>query len=369
MIKKFLFLIALSLLSNLAKSNGELKDNNSISKLISMVRTEIVDKSLSDLPRKKDANILQMVSKMVNAKKEYSLNEAESAYLVFKWISENLFVDFNNKYSDDPINAYNSWDGSPKALSSLFDNICSFLKVTSGSISGYLKGPYYRNYDMLSGNNYTWNYVEIEGEYYLLDVSLASLNKISLHEFIYMHFGTQPEIFIRSHFPNESKWQLLSEPYTFEKFKSMALLTPFFYLLDFKTISPDTTKISGKVKIILTSDKPIPKYDYISSCSLEYGESGDLDTFNGSLEGKMEIEYNIDREQCLFYGVQIYPKNVNCNAPIAYYSTNYTETSSSDFDIIDLSNSNMEYNNNLDSKVVNKEKILKNKRNKNIRGK
>jgi hypothetical protein len=53
MIKKFLFLIALSLLSNLAKSNGELKDNNSISKLISMVRTEIVDKSLSDLPRKK----------------------------------------------------------------------------------------------------------------------------------------------------------------------------------------------------------------------------------------------------------------------------------------------------------------------------
>jgi hypothetical protein len=42
----------------LAKSNGELKDNNSISKLISMVRTEIVDKSLSDLPRKKEANIL-----------------------------------------------------------------------------------------------------------------------------------------------------------------------------------------------------------------------------------------------------------------------------------------------------------------------
>ena len=128
---------------------------------------------------------------MVNAKKEYSLNEAESAYLAFKWISENLYVHFNDEYSDDPINAYNSWDGSPKALSSLFDNICSFLKVTSGSISGYLKSDNYRNYDMLSGNNYTWNYVEIEGEYYLLDVSLASLNKISLHEFIYLHFGTQ----------------------------------------------------------------------------------------------------------------------------------------------------------------------------------
>ena len=332
-----------------------------------MVRTEIVDKSLSDLPRIKEANILQMVSKMVSAKKEYSLNEAESAYLIFKWISENLYFSFNNEYSDDPINAYNSLDGSPKALSSLFDNICSFLKVKSGSISGYLRATYYRNYNMLSDSNYTWNYVEIEGEYYLLDISLASLNKFGLHEFIYLYFGTQPEIFIRQHFPNESKWQLLSEPYTFEKFKSMALLTPFFYLLDFKTISPDTNKISGKTKVILTSDKPIPKYEYLTSCLIEYGESDDLEDFDGSLEGKMEIIYDIDRDKCLFYGIQIYPKNVNCNAPIAFYSTNYTETSSPPIEI-DLSNSNIEYNNYLDSKDVNKVKILKNKKNKNIRG-
>ena len=116
MLKTFLFLIVLSLLSNLAKSNGELKDNNSISKLISMVRTEIVDKSLSDLPRKKEANILQMVSKMVNAKKEYSLNEAESAYLAFKWISENLYVHFNDEYSDDPINAYKFMGWKSKSI-------------------------------------------------------------------------------------------------------------------------------------------------------------------------------------------------------------------------------------------------------------
>jgi hypothetical protein len=51
-----------------------------------MVRLEIIDQVLKDLPRIKEANILQMVSKMVSAKKEYSLNEAESAYIVFKWI-------------------------------------------------------------------------------------------------------------------------------------------------------------------------------------------------------------------------------------------------------------------------------------------
>ena len=39
----------------------------------------------------------------------------------------------------------------------------------------------------------------------------------------------------------------------------MALLTPFFYLLGFKTISPDTTKFIGDGKIKLTHDKSTPK--------------------------------------------------------------------------------------------------------------
>ena len=85
--KKSLFLIVISILLNLSESNEKLLENNSVSKLISMVRMEIIDKSLKDLPRRKDANILKMVSKMVNAKGEYSLNEAESAYLIFRWIS------------------------------------------------------------------------------------------------------------------------------------------------------------------------------------------------------------------------------------------------------------------------------------------
>jgi hypothetical protein len=85
---------------------GELVENNSISKLINMVRIEIIDTSLQDLPRKKEANFLQMVNKMVSAKKEYSLNETESAFLVFKWICQN--INLEQAILDDPINAYNS---------------------------------------------------------------------------------------------------------------------------------------------------------------------------------------------------------------------------------------------------------------------
>ena len=303
MMKKYLFLIILSLLSKLSKSIGESIENNSVSKLISMVRLEIIDQSLKDLPRIKEANILQMVSKMVSVKKEYSLNEAESAYLVFKWIVLNLGNDFNDENLDDPINAYNLGRGSPIALSSLFNNISTFLKVKSDSISGYLKCATYKDYTIQSDQNYTWNYVEINGEYYLLDVSMAVKLKVSFSNYIYLYFGTDPEIFIRQHFPIENKWQLLSEPYTFEKFESLALLSPFFYLLGFKTISPDTTKIIGNGKIILSSDKSIPELEFVYSCAREYGDEANIDDFNGSPEGKFEIEYNMNKDKCLFYSI------------------------------------------------------------------
>ena len=343
--KKYLFLIIISLLSKLSKSIEDLKEHNSVSKLISMVRTEIIDKSLQDLPRRKEVQFLQMVSKMINARKEYSLNEAESAYLVFKWISENIQVNYYDKDLDDPINVYNSGKGTPKALSSLFNNFSYYLKVVSDSISGYLKGVNYMNYDIQSDRNYTWNYVEIKGEYYLLDVSMVADIEFreSYPEFIYLYFGTEPEIFIRQHFPKESKWQLLSEPYTFEKFESMALLNPFFYLLGFKTISPDTTKIIGDVKIILTSDKSIPKLDLVSDCFNEFGIlTGSLDEYeDGCPDEKLEIDYR-NEDECSLYSISIKQNYTNTYVTIFDYSINYQINSSLDFKRMIMPYSNIE---------------------------
>ena len=333
--KKYLFLIVISLLLNLSKSIKEFIENNSVSKLISMVRTEIIDKSLQDLPRRKEVEFLQMISKMINARKEYSLNEAESAYLVFKWISENIKINFYDEDLDDPINAYNSGKGTPKSLCSLFNNMSKYLKVVSDSISGYLKWGNY-SHQIQSDRNYTWNYVEIQGEYYLLDVSIVSDTEFrdNYAEFIYLYFGTEPEIFIRQHFPKENKWQLLSEPYTLEKFESMALLTPFFYLLGFKTISPDITNLTktiGDEKIILTSDKLITKVDLVKICFDEYDISMyDGDGYeDGSPDENLEIKYN-NEDECSLYSIDIKHNYTNSYLPVAHYIINYPKNSSSE---------------------------------------
>ena len=204
MMKKYLLLIILSLLSKLSKCSEELKGNNSISKLISMVRTEIIDKSLQDLPYRKEVNFYKWLVKC-NAKKEYSLNEEESAYLVFKWISNNIKINFSIEDLDDTLKVYNSGIGTTKSLCSLFNNFSYYLKVKSDSIPGYLKWANFYSYEITSNRNYTWNYIEIKGEFYLIDVSMASDLKDSHPEFVYLYFDTEPEIFIRSHFPKENK--------------------------------------------------------------------------------------------------------------------------------------------------------------------
>ena len=306
-------------------------EGNSVSRLKEMVRMDIIDKSLLYLPKNNEVNILQMVNQMIKAKEEYSFNEAESAYLLFRWISENIEISFNEETTDDPISAYNLGKGTSKAISSLFNNICNFLKVVSGSISGYLKWPSFWDDKLKSYGDYTWNYIEINGEYYLLDVTLTSRIKFNPGiDYIYIYFGTDPEIFIRSHFPKDNKWQLLPEPYTLEKFESMALLTPFFYLLGFKTISPDTNNLIGSGKIILTSDILIAKEDISDMCSTVVG--GIANAYYGSEKSlKNEVEYDIDEEKCLIYSINsaiTFPNNYKPFVTIAYFNTNYTENSS-----------------------------------------
>ena len=100
--KIYCILFILSLLSNFSECVEESLKNNSISKLIGMVRIEIIDKSLLYLPKRKEVNILQMINQMMKEKDKYSLNEAESAYLVFKWISQNIVTSNKDEESDDP---------------------------------------------------------------------------------------------------------------------------------------------------------------------------------------------------------------------------------------------------------------------------
>ena len=113
----------------------------------------------------------------------------------------------------------------------------------------------------------------------------------------------------------------------------MALITPFFYLLGFKTISPDTTKIKGNWKIILTSNKSIPKLSLLFDCINEDGISTRIlgDYEDGSPDEKLEIDYS-NRDDCSLYSIDIGQNYTNTYVTIVGYNINYSKDSSFDFD-------------------------------------
>ena len=110
----------------------------------------------------------------------------------------------------------------------------------------------------------------------------------------------------------------------------MALLTPFFYLLGFKTISPDTNNLIGSGKILLTSDILIAKEDISDTCSRDGSSYGNIyDDSEKTLTN--EVEYDIDKEKCLIYSIDstiTFPNGSKTLVTIAYFNTNYTENPS-----------------------------------------
>ena len=368
--KIYFILFILSLLVYLSKSVDVQLNKNIVSKLIGKVREELIDTSLLYLPTRSKVNILEMGNEMKKVIKEYSLSNIESAYLVFKWINQNLVAIFSNTQTDDATRTYNSGKGSPKGMSSVFSTICNFLDLKTDSISGYLK--WYNSTDRWNEEleiikNYTWNIIEIDGELYLVDVSMAyNLKRNNYPEYIYWYFGTYPEIFIRLHFPYESKYQLLSKSITLEKFESMAMLNPSFYLYGFKNISPDTNKLSGSGKIILSPDELIPAYE------LQFYEyEGDMTksqrfVSNGESNGIIEIEYDIDDYKGVIEYIRFYYDFLNDyyeTIPLVYYSTSYSKFSSWNFNLITKSNLNIQNEKYLSSSFLRKVKNFKGKKN------
>ena len=242
-----------------------------------------VENALSELPERVLVTEEEMCIAMQKAQQKYSLNQAESAYLVYKWLLENIEYDcygFNHNTVDyDEHNSYNNGKGVCSGYSKIFETMCKALGLEVAVISGYSKGASYELGSMPKKTDHAWNAVKIDSVYYLVDSTWGAgfctedtFTKKSNDFF----FCTNPKYFIRSHFPVESQWQLLSKIITLQKFVNMTKFTDELYENGFKDISPDSSiiKVAGKTKVItLTYDKSKTNLSIINNLYLLKGNT------------------------------------------------------------------------------------------------
>ena len=180
--------------------------------------------------------------------------------------------------------------------------------------------------------NSTWNYIEINKKYYLVDSSFGAgyyNNKEFRKEYSDIYFATKPEYFIYTHYPSDSKWQMLSQEYTFKKFDSMPYILNEFYLYGFQTFSPESVDINGigEVKITLTYNETIKglKFSYMAANS----ELFEIDTFkaniNNNSNGKVEFIFNKSNTETYYFIIFSTQPNGNDPKGIIFYKLNPTK--------------------------------------------
>ena len=202
-----------------------------------------------------------MALTMKNVKQKYSLTEAESVYLIYKWIAKNINFDNTFIKREDETSTYNNGRGSYYGISHIFITMCKFLGLKANYIKGYAIKRYYIDGEkIIEKYNYGWNSVIIDNKYYLID-SIAEGIRSPFSFFVgngAHYFCTYPEFFVRTHFPLDNKWQLLRQTINLDTFLSQVTLYYFFFKFGFKSIKPDKAflNVTNTFKIVLINENP-----------------------------------------------------------------------------------------------------------------
>ena len=275
--------------------------SNVYSSIFNKISIYKIDFIIQNLPKREKTDLQQMNKEMIKAKTKHKLNEAESAYLVYKWLAKNIDYDCYNyfhggKVVHDDKSTYSSGIGVCSGFSYLFKNMCSALGLEANYIHGYGKGlPGQRPEKAKHG----WNSVKIDHSYYLIDVTwgAGSCREDEYQKkYTDFFFGTRPEEFIRTHLPVDKKWQLLSNIVTIKAFTDTLKLTPAYYENKFKAIMPDLSvyNVKGKGKITLLYSES--NNDISISTKLIYVNGGEsIQEPNGCLitkaKGNIQINF------------------------------------------------------------------------------
>jgi len=324
----FLFLIVSFSLINQFIITKESSAFNSYSKLLEFIRADIINKALLTLPKRVQSDILKMSIEMNKLKESYSLNDAESAFIVYKWITQNIIYDCKgDEKSEYASNVFNTGMGISSGIADLFKTMANLLHIETNSINGIVK--YQKNdiNNLMQEIDYVWNSILINDTYYLVDVSMGSGTcNINTFQKTYsdFYFGTNPEFFIYSHFPEDTKWQLLSNKITYSQFSSMASLIDSFFKYGFKAISPNTNTFIGDAKayIGLAYDESlIPPNLRVGGITINGNmEILDLLSYTKS-KGKIEISFLMNKQKLRYLIVSV-EKSPNSFIGIALYKVN-----------------------------------------------
>ena len=183
----------------------------------------------------------QGVAPLAEALAEGCEGDLEIARACFVWTSTNILVPGDNLWVAG-VPTFS--EGVETHAETLLEGIsgcwvemqakfhCALLRamgLTANVVYGYGKGSSFQPGSRYLTPNHAWTAVEIEGMWWLLDTARC-------HFKFGMQFLSPPKEFIFSHYPLETRWQLLENPVSLNDFWDLAQCSPAFFLAGLKLL-------------------------------------------------------------------------------------------------------------------------------------
>ncbi|MDA9027026.1 peptidoglycan-binding protein [Flavobacteriaceae bacterium] len=252
------------------------------------------------IPYKKYNSIIELHNIII--KPYYS--DVEKVYAFAKFITDKIAY---GERARTPLNCINSGEGVCQDYSELFQELCEISGIENNFVTG-MGSSGIEDYGVYN-SNHAWNVVKLNGKYMIFDLTWAAgggsgdnFSRI----FKPKYFNPKPEDFIRDHFPDDSKWQLLDQPVSKKDF----IYKPF-YDSEFENLSLKNGVVkNSKLQITFNSTAnfndatlfkwKLNEYGSASGKSLDFTKNGNFykTMIEESISGAYRYKITFKNDEC-----------------------------------------------------------------------
>ena len=131
--------------------------------------------------------------------------------------------------------------GVCEGYAQIFSRVCSLLNIENSVIKGYVKNSSYYINKSEQTSNHAWNAVKINNEWKYFDTTWASgvvINNVWEPSFNSYYYSFPKEKYFKTHYPEETIWQLKIGSLSKEGFYNQPIYKSAFLKTDISLISP-----------------------------------------------------------------------------------------------------------------------------------
>ncbi|MBC3757551.1 hypothetical protein H7U19_04000 [Hyunsoonleella sp. SJ7] len=130
---------------------------------------------------------------------------------------------------------YKNRKGVCAGYSNLYKWFMDKVDIEAVIISGHIRDERNHYVELNKDDNFrhAWNAIKLNKKWILVDTTWGTSNDKEVSEF---YFDIKPELSIITHFPEESRWQLLKKPLTLKEFNKSQFVKPIWFMIGFTEI-------------------------------------------------------------------------------------------------------------------------------------